>query len=412
MKYRLKIKLKQHTPLIHFQYEQAGATVRATELKPKLDKFLIKKSGEIKDKYLIGSEKSALNYKVKIKNVVNQRILDIETDREDRNGRPLFDKRGKKRKDSFPAFFANMGSDSDIKKFSMCDCLTVEIFSFSDDLLNMIKKHFCDFISVTNFGTRQSKGFGSFYIHEGDDLFKLPEMKYHFYGEADSDTEHGEFKQLFESIDVFYRSIRSGINLKHKNNETFFYFKSLMFHYAKSKGIQWDKKTIKEKYFNREFYTQQEEYNDFKGGDILSYSSAKKYLMRDLLGLSSDESWFSYRSNITKTSKTIDRFKSPITFKPIRIGDKHNEEEKEFDFDIFIIPNAVDKKFLNQAFEILRNGRGNLLLHTAPDFNINDFFEFIRNFNAEDHIDEEFENHKYFEILVNAYNDIYNNLKK
>ena len=38
---KLTVKLKQHTPLIHFQAEQDGATLRATELKPKLDKFLV-----------------------------------------------------------------------------------------------------------------------------------------------------------------------------------------------------------------------------------------------------------------------------------------------------------------------------------------------------------------------------------
>lgn len=37
---KLKIGLKQHTPLIHFQSEQPGAILRATEVKSKLDKFL------------------------------------------------------------------------------------------------------------------------------------------------------------------------------------------------------------------------------------------------------------------------------------------------------------------------------------------------------------------------------------
>lgn len=30
----LIVKLKQHTPIIHFQWDQKGATLRATELKP------------------------------------------------------------------------------------------------------------------------------------------------------------------------------------------------------------------------------------------------------------------------------------------------------------------------------------------------------------------------------------------
>ena len=37
----LKVTLKQHTPLIHFQHDQYGATLRASEVKPKLDRFII-----------------------------------------------------------------------------------------------------------------------------------------------------------------------------------------------------------------------------------------------------------------------------------------------------------------------------------------------------------------------------------
>ena len=40
---KLEFKLNPQSPLIHFQPDEAGATVRATELKPKLDKFLIEK---------------------------------------------------------------------------------------------------------------------------------------------------------------------------------------------------------------------------------------------------------------------------------------------------------------------------------------------------------------------------------
>ena len=36
--------LTPQSPLIHFQYGQKGATLRATEVKPKFDKFLISKA--------------------------------------------------------------------------------------------------------------------------------------------------------------------------------------------------------------------------------------------------------------------------------------------------------------------------------------------------------------------------------
>ena len=74
----LTIKLKQHTPLIHFQHDQEGATLRASEVKPKLDKFILKRLGlgnyqagidAAKDRgWLIGrGDHPALDYKMGIK---------------------------------------------------------------------------------------------------------------------------------------------------------------------------------------------------------------------------------------------------------------------------------------------------------------------------------------------------------
>ena len=39
--------LKQHTPMIHFQHNESGATLRASEVKPLLDKFILTKLGNV-----------------------------------------------------------------------------------------------------------------------------------------------------------------------------------------------------------------------------------------------------------------------------------------------------------------------------------------------------------------------------
>lgn len=75
----LKVTLKQHTPLIHFQHDQEGATLRASEVKPKLDKFILTKLGEgdyqngfeiaKKNSWIINNGKNdckALDYKMRI----------------------------------------------------------------------------------------------------------------------------------------------------------------------------------------------------------------------------------------------------------------------------------------------------------------------------------------------------------
>ena len=52
--------------MIHFQHSEPGATLTATEAKPKLDRFLKRKAkNEIKKSWLIG-ESDALNYKMRI----------------------------------------------------------------------------------------------------------------------------------------------------------------------------------------------------------------------------------------------------------------------------------------------------------------------------------------------------------
>lgn len=40
---KLKVQLEAQSPMIHFQHDQAGATLRASEVKPKLDRFLLNK---------------------------------------------------------------------------------------------------------------------------------------------------------------------------------------------------------------------------------------------------------------------------------------------------------------------------------------------------------------------------------
>ena len=96
--YKTTITLKQHTPIIHFQHDQEGATLRATELKPKLDRFLIKKLGnewsENKSFWKVGGSKGmhdALDYKIRIVQRGNLELM------EEHRGSPIT-----------PMFFANM----------------------------------------------------------------------------------------------------------------------------------------------------------------------------------------------------------------------------------------------------------------------------------------------------------------
>ena len=71
MAFSLQLKLKQHTPLLHFQHDQEGATLRATEIKPKLDEFILLTKGRkaVHPEYFADADdadKNALDYKLRI----------------------------------------------------------------------------------------------------------------------------------------------------------------------------------------------------------------------------------------------------------------------------------------------------------------------------------------------------------
>ena len=66
-KYIIRRELEQQTPIIHFQHDQKGATLRATEVKPKLDRFILSKMGKKEAEaggWFIKDTKS-LNYKLR-----------------------------------------------------------------------------------------------------------------------------------------------------------------------------------------------------------------------------------------------------------------------------------------------------------------------------------------------------------
>ena len=250
--HKLEIKLRQHTPLIHFQHDQEGATLRASEVKPKLDKFVLTKLGNgnfnagvdiAKAKgWLIGKgDHPALDYKMRIIDNPDN-IISMETNKkreykenneykDNQNGfeiqivehgktmnKPdskirlvIKDEDGKRyyakwrKTDSriiydlktYPCFFANMGCDildsNEYRKVTFAEeafqmtILTKHsaLYELFNDSSKMILSSF--FLN-TNFGTRQSKGFGSFYIDESEQLYVEPHSFYRFNVPISKDT--------------------------------------------------------------------------------------------------------------------------------------------------------------------------------------------------------------------------------
>jgi len=351
-KFKVDFTLKQHTPIIHFQSEQSGATLRATELKPKFDKFLLQHVENLPYKKNANGHKS-LEYKVTIEPNVSQATTI--------NSRESL-------------FFGNMGDGEEKKYKNFTKTFTIEFFSYSPKLIETITGHFEAFLANTNFGTRQSKGYGSFYIDKHKFNEKLIPHKVYSFSSTNWEKD----------IKLLYSFLRQGINLPRSKNP--FYTKPAIFAYAKSKGWQWDKKSIKEVYFSNVLEQQQ---NKYKSSDIVHYTSHEKYLLRDLFGLSSSQEWKSYYKTIEKENPFIERFKSPITFKIV-------------DNRVYFWVNETVENFLNQTF-LIKAGRGNdtLELSTPSHFDFEEFLDFAIAINLNTHIADTFHETNEFKNLKN-----------
>lgn len=476
--YKLEFILKQHTPIIHFQHNQDGATLRASEVKPKLDRFIIEKLTLTKKNqrgknevevptanfkhWFNNEEHLSLDYKLKIEPNVENKIS-IEP-----------------RHENSPMYFANMGNKPEEKakykhfKFTEGE-ISCTIITFNTTVVNnktilkVLEENICKFFFQNNFGSRQSKGYGSFSVERykiNNEEWKFPllDTSGHYKVDFENITEPDYKKKFilpFKYIDWFYRSLRSGINYKG------LYFKSALFMYLYyKKKVQWDKKTIKAHYLNnidqslREFnkkkqknisvnilYQETQSKNhhnpDILIKPILQDKKLELKLWRDLFGLSTEESWYSYRANINKKEAYIDtagqwkpvnkkdieieRFKSPITFKPILTDNKMT-------FFLLVNQSIIDE-LLNNKIKMLieiknwelknkENGgfkyvntlkkfdKSSLVLPFPDNFNFMEFLNFAINIEFDKHIIVPDNPNDEINIIISSLKNIYESLKE
>jgi len=207
------------TPMIHFQHDQAGATLRATEVKPKLDKYLLQcaQKSNINQELLNSwctppSDKKATSYapfryKMQIK----------------RMGRPTD---SKITIEDCKFYFGNRGSA--LKKdlvFSNCE---LEIICFIPALMEFIQKHIASFFVLHNFGTRQTKGFGGFRIMDqadkrmqsDEEIEKAIKDSHTLYFYADiPPADQSSISKRFNHALTIYSVMKNGLNLTGYNEK-------------------------------------------------------------------------------------------------------------------------------------------------------------------------------------------------
>ena len=361
--------LSQQTPLIHFQYDQEGATLRATEVKPKLDQYLIQHAHISPDapfRLKVGKDfTNALDYKLRF-SCEDRELVDLD------------EKVGKKK--LYDIYYGDMGKkiEEKIKGVKAKKNITCTIICVHEELRKLISQHISDFFIVTNFGRMQRKGFGSFLVVQDDQgrsvstptPKKIAQLLCEEYNSRACYSMPGD-DFPFRRIKVLYGLMKSGYNFG-------VYQKSMLFRYMADHGFQNEKHGLKVKRLAPKIYKYKPHYNPDKIIDNIKRiyhpkhrhsfeesANSTFYFVRALLGLADHieykgqynlEKGLDYRIvrqngtileptwntemkiDIQPHNSDIERLKSPIFFKII-------------DNTIYYVGEPLKSEILGKTFE-------------------------------------------------------------
>lgn len=351
--FTLNYDLIQHTPMIHFQGKQEEVNLRATEVKSALNRFLKKK---LKDEYFnYFNENKPSPYRLIVKS---------------KETKPL-----ELTKITQKLYFADKTEDNPDLHKSLVNLNSVSFLFISKNkkLLEAIKKYFPDMIAVTNFGARNNKGFGSFYINGEDIKEKLKSSGYNiFYFNLVNRSDDN----LFLTIYYLYNVLKGGINETNGRDFPEKYQKSLLWKYFNEKispGFVWEKRFLKSKL----------------PGNYINIEDKKRLFIRILLGYSPVYTFrqgnyrndIEYGHNLSDVKSVypkqtfplqndnIERLESPIMFKPVKT---------ETGWRVYIIlkPELYKNGSLNifnKDFFIGKSKKDKI--KTPTEFDLNKFFE-------------------------------------
>lgn len=339
----LKIILKQHTPIIHFQHDQYGATLRATEVKPKLDRFILTKLGEgnYEEGNRIAKEKGwliakgdhpALDYKMRIESSNDHPDKYILASYISKKDMMKYDERKYNVIRQSPYFADDKlirdNSPEEAKLGIMLgqnDHIEVKILSMNKDIINEIEKNTNLFFAQTNFGSRQNKGFGCFFPKDISeqvfiDCFEEENFPAIYYLPV-----RGEIDVVFREIDSIYKKLKSG----DQNSES-----ELRIYFNESFNIEWEKPVIQEKIAK---ISRKNIHIDKEDLEIM--------FVRSLLGLPELYEYPKHNKlkvRVKSKDKSIERYSSPILF-------------KVFDNCIYIMANKnqLNNIIANKEFEFV-----------------------------------------------------------
>lgn len=379
------VALKQHTPLIHFQHDQDGATLRATELRPKIDAWIIAQLTGIKNyradpdkqaeviqklkmehpEWLVGggsAQHPALDYKLHIRAETAESYL-VASNIAKRN-REEYDALRVPYLSGAPYFADNEPIKNKqldrAKRGVMYKNIEVEIFCLHPNLMTAIEKALPYVFAYHNFGVRQSKGFGCFSLKSQtvDDFERL--LKEHPLYEKSlvytlKSNKQANLRQIFSKIENEYKILKSGFDKDPSQ---------MMVYFEEEKAIEWEKPLIKRELVKNKGAGQK---NDYSSDD-------KRQYVRALLGVAELYEFPKDREKIKIACAEVDkedggtlveRFRSPITF-------------KVFGNNIYMMPEEIPDEIYGRKFKFTNTREVSIILST-PKKGTFDLIDFLKN---------------------------------
>lgn len=320
--------LRAQTPIIHFQHNQYGATLRATEVKPKLDRFICDRFKEkIKTEWLVNADKNALKYKLHFEALGKQRLVDLGY------------------KTDYDIFYANMGENT-LKKKGILGNVKMIVVCTIPPLMSLIAESIAEFFAVTNFGTMQNKGFGSYIVEEEKSKYTskfISDCLKKTYGVA-ACYMYKPKRTVFKTIKVIYGMMKAGVNYtKFRGPEA--YQRSLLFLYMHTDEYRMgnEKAWMKQNGIAPAVSTNGRKYSE-------NSSEQEAFYVRALLGVGEYIEFKVNPDNVKVTientdkdsdnKKIIERLSSPIYFKVI-------------DGVVYIVAKRIDENIYGKTFKFL-----------------------------------------------------------
>ncbi|MHB8580919.1 MAG: hypothetical protein ACYDA4_13835 [Ignavibacteriaceae bacterium] len=354
----IHVKLKQHTPIVHYQYNQKDATLRASDVKPRLDDYL-KNNCSYK-------RNEPIRYELRIlidRNIANQQTI-------------FYKKSNDAQNESSGLYFGNQGKAKTKQCVSDSSIKLVFNTYFNEKLKQDLKEQIPIMFALENFGSRNNKGLGCFFpeeidgkkygINDFESILKRQIKPKLYYWDV---KNFSDVKEILFEINQFYSLVKSNINLDSKyipngkSDSYATYYKSRLLLHFLSQNISWEKRKIKYEYhFIRT--------NEQDENNIVEH----KYL-RAVLGVARNQNWAFYHKEIKveESLKEYDRVPSSLMLKVF-----NSEVNSQNNARIYYWFNNNFEKIIGKEFSFhVSEEPVPLKLNVPSEFDCKKFLEFV-----------------------------------